>query len=51
MLLVGVAVTKARGTERSKHVALGLGGTVTSQGKENISQLKHAEKSKNEARM
>lgn len=30
MLLLGVAVTKERGTEESKHVALGL-GTATSQ--------------------
>lgn len=47
MLLVGVAVTEARGTERGKHVALGLAGAVTSQGKDNISQLKQAEQSEN----
>lgn len=47
MLLVGVAVTEARGTERGNHVALGLGGAVTLQGKDNISQLKQAEQSEN----
>lgn len=34
MLLVGVARTEARRTETGKHVALGLGGAVTSQGRD-----------------
>lgn len=34
MLLVGVAGTEARGMETGKHVALGLGGVVTLQGRD-----------------
>lgn len=47
MLLMGVAVTKGRRVEESKHVALGL-AMVTSEGENEISYRKTNEK---EARM